>query len=233
MMNSILNVAAKSVIAGGMPPILFDIQNHLREVGIQINEKVEGEGRGGSLKDEGTIKKVLMEHDVFKKHVIDEKARGMGDITVLDYDETTIHVVNIKTSIGSTDNCFSKIGFVYALTSLKPDELPKTMNYLQMNDLINQHKCDDPMKDYWFLCVDKTDSKNVMVRGAKQINCWIVNINPSNVLQINWKKEKTMEPVQRTWDEAYDVMMGGVKKSINGFVKNIPEDWLENKKSEL
>ena len=72
-----------------------------------------------------------------------------------------------------------------------------------------------------------------MVRGAKQINCWIVNINPSNVLQINWKKEKKMEPVQRNWDEAYDVMMGGVKKSINGFIKNIPEDWLESKKSEI
>ena len=40
MMNSIMNVAAKSVIGCGMPPILFDIQNHLREVGIQINEKV-------------------------------------------------------------------------------------------------------------------------------------------------------------------------------------------------
>jgi len=232
MMNSIMNVAAKSVFGYTMPTILFDIQNHLKEVQIQINDKVEGEGRGGSLKDEGTIKKVLMEHDVFKKRVIDEKARGMGDITVLDYDEKTIHVVNIKTSIGSTDNCFSKIGFVYALTSLSPEDLPKTMNYLQMNDLINRHKHDDPMKDYWFLCVDKNDSTNVMIRGAKQINCWIVNINPSNVLQINWKKEKTMKPVQRTWDDAYDVMMGGVKKSINGFIKNIPEDWLEMNKNE-
>ena len=30
-----------------------------------------------------------------------------------------------------------------------------------------------------------------MVRGAKQINSWTVNINPSNILQINWKKKNT------------------------------------------
>ena len=73
--------------------------------------------------------------------------------------------------------------------------------------------------------IDKTDSKNVMIRGAKQINCWKENINQSNVMQINWKKEKTMEPLHRTWDKAYDVMIGGVKTSINGFLKNILEDW--------
>ena len=148
-------------------------------------------------------------------------------MVVLDYNMKTKYVVNIKTSIGSTDNCFSKIGVVYALTDLEPEDLPKSMNFTKFNDLIESNKKDIPEKDYWFLCVDKKDSSNVMVRGAKQITNWTVNINPSNILQVNWKKEKESEPTNRTWEEAYEVLVGGVKKSLNGFISNIPNDWLD------
>ena len=89
---------------------------------IQIAKAVEGEGRGGSLKDEGSIKKALW-NSPYKDRVFDEKARKCGDMTVLDYNGD-IHVVNIKTSLGGTDNCFSKCGLVYALTDLKADQLP-------------------------------------------------------------------------------------------------------------
>ena len=65
-----------------------------------------------------------------------------------------------------------------------------------------------------------------MVIGAKQIKKWVVNINPSNVLQINWKKEKSCEPVGRTWDEAYKTIIeDGVIKSLRGFFGNIPNEW--------
>jgi len=94
-----------------------------------------------------------------------------------------------------------------------------------MNKLINEHKADIPGRDYYFLCIDKKDSSNVMVRGAKQIQNWVVNINPGNILQVNWKKEKKVEAVNRTWDEAYEVLIGGVIKSLNGFWNNVPTDW--------
>ena len=74
------------------------------------------------------------------------------------------------------------------------------MNFMKMNELIKAHKADIPQKDYWFLCINKKNSSEIMVRGAKQINNWVVNINPSNILQVNWKKEKLCEPVERTWD---------------------------------
>ena len=76
---------------------------------------------------------------------------------------------------------------------------------------------------------DKNDSSNVIIRGAKQINNWVVNINPSNVLQVNWSKEKSMPPKERTYEEAFEVIIGGVKKSLNEFWKNIPEDWKDDK----
>lgn len=210
-----------------MPLILFDIQNYLKEYQIKINGNVEGEGRGGSLKDEGEVKNALMKHEVFQHHVKDVKARQFGDIHVVDYDKQKTHVVNIKTSTGSTDNCFSKIGFVYSLTDLSHTVLPSTMNFDKMNKLINNNKPKiyDAHKDYWFLCIDKNDSSKVMIRGARQINCWKVNINPSNILQVDWKKEKTLPPVIRTYEEAYAVMMGGVKESLNAFIRNIPSEW--------
>ena len=209
-----------------IPKILKDIENYLKEYQIEIHENVEGEGRGGSLNDEGTVKKALREDTKLKQHILDVPPRGFGDMVVLDYDMETKYVVNIKTSIGSTDNCFSKIGVVYALTDLEAEDLPKSMNWLKFDELIENNKSDISEKDYWFLCVDKKDSSNVMVRGAKQITNWTVNINPSNILQVNWKKEKESGPTNRTWEEAYEVLVGGVKKSISGYFSNIPKGYI-------
>ena len=211
-----------------IPIVLKDIENYLKNYQIKIAERINGEHRVSSLKDEETVIAALREDEKLKPHIIDDPLRGFGDMTVLDYDMKTKYVVNIKTSIGSSDNCFSKIGFVYSLTDLEPDDLPKRMNYIVMNNLINKHKADVPQKDYYFLCVDKNDSSNVLLRGAKSITNWKVNINAQNILQINWKKEKQSKPTIRTWDESYEVLMGGVKKSINGYISNIPKEWINS-----
>ena len=207
-----------------LPLILQNIALYLKAQTIKISEKIEGEGRGGSLKDEGTIKRTLLDSP-YKKYIIDVKPRGFGDMLVLDYNETDIHVVNIKTSIGSTDNCFSKRGFVYALTSLTYNEIPKQMNFIEMYDLLIKYKKDIPNKDYWFLCIDKNNSESIMIRGAKQINNWVVNINPSNIAQVNWAKEKKCKPCIRNYEEVYEVLIGGIIKSLNSFWANIPSDW--------
>ena len=184
-------------------------------------------GRGGSLKDEGTIKRLLLKHKVFKNYLIDQKARRCGDIIVIDYDKITRHIVNIKTSIGSSDNCFSKAGMVYAFTDIPDEEIPKQMNFEQMNNLIKTRGKDIIGRDYWYLCVDKKNSSNVLIRGVKQINCWTVNINPANVLQVNWSKEKTLPPKQQSYEEALELIMEMVKDSLNRFWRNIPDDWKE------
>jgi hypothetical protein len=206
-----------------VPKILQDIAEWLKKHNVQISAAVEGEGRGGSLKDEGSIKTALW-NSPYKDRVFDVKVRKCGDMTVLDYNGDT-HVVNIKTSLGGTDNCFSKCGIVYALTDLKADQLPASMNFMKMNELIKAHKADIPQKDYWFLCVNKKNSSEIMVRGAKQINNWVVNINPSNILQVNWKKEKLCPPVERKWDEAYETIIGGAIKSLNSFWNKVPTEW--------
>ena len=205
-----------------LPKILEDIQKYLKDYKIDISAPVEGEGRGGSLKDEGSVKKALRESP-YKQFVLGENARKFGDIIVVGEDGCE-YVVNIKTSLGGSDNCFSKAGIVYALTNLSADNIPRSMNYNKMKQLIEENKTDiPPWKDYYFLCIDKDNASNVMIRGAKQIANW--KTNPSNVLQINWKKEKISEPVNRTWEEAYDVLINGAKKSLLDFFVALPEEW--------
>ena len=207
-----------------IPKILEDVAEIIRKEKIVISEAVEGEGRGGSLKDEGTIIRFLENDPILGEYILSEEARRFGDMTVLDYDGETKYVVNIKTSIGSSDNATSKIGFLYALTDMEPEEMPGNMNWEKFDNLIKSRKADIPTKDYWFLCVDKNNSSNVMIRGAKQINCWTENANPANMLQIRWKKEKELTPIERTYDESYEVLVGGIKRCIAKFFDNLPED---------
>lgn len=205
-----------------LPPILKQFQEYLQTKNIQCHENIEGEGRAASLIDEGTIKRTLMEK--FPENTIDQPPRALGDILVKD-SEGVIYPVNIKTSIGGTDNAFSRGGFVFALTRLNLDQIPSSMNLIKMKQLIDENRCDNPMKDYWFLCVDKKSS-DVMIRGTKQIKHWKINPNPSNILQINWTKEKQCDPVLRTGEEAYNFLIeGGVKQSLIQFQNNLPNEW--------
>ena len=206
-----------------LPPILEKMQNHLKSCKFKCHQNVQGEGRAASLMDEGMIKKLLK--DTFPNNIIDQAPRMMGDILVKD-DDGIIYPVNIKTTKGGIDNCFSKGGFVFAFTNLTIEQIPKSMNLKTMKELIDNNRHNDPGKDYWFLCVDK-ESCSVMIRGAKQIENWVVNINPSNILQINWKLEKQCNPVERTGDEAYDFLIeNGVKQSVIRYQReSIPERW--------
>ncbi len=210
-----------------IPKILEDVAEAVRKEKIAISEAVEGEGRGGSLKDEGTVTRFLKSDPVLGEYILSEKARKFGDMLVLDYDGVTEYVVNIKTSIGSSDNATSKIGFLYALTDIEHEELPGNMNWEKFDNLLKSRKADIPTKDYWYLCVDKNDSSNVMIRGAKQINCWKENANPANFLQIAWEKEKALPPVERTYDEAYDVLVGGIKRCYTKALRKLPDDWYD------
>jgi len=210
-----------------IPKILEDVAEAVRKEKIAISEAVEGESRVASLKDEGTVIRFLKSDPVLGEYILSEKARKFGDMLVLDYDGITEYVVNIKTSIGSSDNATSRIGFLYALTDIEHEELPGNMNWEKFDNLIKSRKADIPTKDYWFLCVDKNDSSNVMIRGAKQINCWKENANPANLLQIAWKKEKALLPVERTYDEAYDVLVGGIKRCYTKALRKLPDDWYD------
>jgi hypothetical protein len=207
------------------PQILIDIVEALKAEKIKIAKKVEGEPRVASLQDEGSIIRFLESHPTVSKYIFPEKPRAFGDMIVLDYDGVTRHPVNIKTSIGSTDNATSKGGFVYALTDLDIEDIPFSMGWEKYVNLIDTHSADIPGKDYWFLSVDKKDSSNVMVRGAKQISNYRENANIANCLQINWAKEKVSEATTRSYEEAYDVLVSGILRCWMKAIENLPAKW--------
>ena len=200
--------------------IFNDIINFLSNETININKN--DEGRIGSALDESTIKNLLKQK--FSDYIIDQKKRKMGDIKLLDYDMKTKYIINIKTSKGGKDNCFSKGGIVYALTDLDEEEIPQNMGWKRFHELIQNHKKDIQNKDYWFLCIDKNNGK-VIIRGAKQINNWKMNANPNNCLQVDWNKEKKHNAIHRTYNEAYRILYGWAYKSCQKSFENYPEEW--------
>ena len=145
---------------------------------------------------------------------------------VLDYDKITRHPVNIKTTKGSVDNSFSKAGIVYAFTNLSDTSKDLgPMNLKKMHKLIQEFSEDIPKKDYWYLCINKSNPSDIIIRGLKQINSWVVNINPSNILQIDWKKEKLLLPANRSYKDSLNIIESCIKESIKGYINNIPEEW--------
>lgn len=208
-----------------IPKILKDIEEALSNEKITISESVEGEGRAGSLYDEGNIIRYLKNHPKFSDYIISVPARGFGDMLVKDYNLEDFHVVNIKTNSKSSDNATSKLGILWAFTNIPYEELPKSMSWKVFLNLLKNNK--DNSRDYWFLAVDKEDSSIVTVRGCKQIVNWVENSNPSNLLQINWNKEHICDPAIRTYDEAYEVVVNGILRCYTKGLNKLPLEWIK------
>jgi len=176
------------------PEILNDIVEALKKSNLKaVNENTEG--RVNSKKDEDKIIAWLEKQPKFKNRIKAGVLRSFSDMIVVDYDGSE-HVVNIKTSIGSSDNAFSKLGILWAFTDLTIEQYAKfkianKISDQQFAELIIKHK-KETKRDYWFLSLDKKDFSHVLVRGVKQITHW--SKNPTNNLQIMWSKEHESPP---------------------------------------
>jgi hypothetical protein len=195
------------------PQILNDIVEALKKSNLKaVNEN--SEGRVNSKKDEDKIIAWLQKQPQFKDRIKEGVLRSFMDMGVVDYDGST-HVVNIKTSVGSSDNAFSKLGILWALTDLTIEKyqtlkISNKISDTKFAELVIEHK-KETTRDYWFLSLDKKDFSHVMVRGVKQITHW--GKNPTNNLQIQWGKEHKSEPNTNTFDEVfYNVITDGAFK---------------------
>jgi len=195
------------------PKILNDIVDALKKSNLKaVNEN--SEGRVNSKKDEDKIINWLQKQPQFANRIKEGVLRNFMDMEVIDYDGST-HAVNIKTSVGSSDNAFSKLGLLWALTDLTPAQYAKLkitnkISDTQFAELVVKHK-KETTRDYWFLSLDKKDFSHVMVRGVKQITHW--GKNPTNNLQIMWSKEHESEPNTQTFEEVfYNIITDGAFK---------------------
>ena len=192
------------------PAILNEIVTALRTSNLKaVNENTEG--RVNSKKDEDKIIAWLQRQPQFAGRIKEGVLRSFSDMIAVD-DQGIEHVVNIKTSVGSSDNAFSKLGILWALTDLTIEDYKKLKISNKISDtkfaeLVIKHKKETD-RDYWFLSLDKNNFSHVMVRGVKQITHW--GKNPTNNLQIVWNKEHECGPNTNTFDEVfYNVITDG------------------------
>lgn len=188
------------------PQILNDIVEALKGANLTAVTE-DDEGRVNSKKDENNVINWLMAQPKFKNKVRPVGLRQFGDMIVTDA-QGKDHVVNIKTSIGSTDNAFSKLGFLWAFTDLTIDKMSSRISNKKWFELIVKHRA-NINRDYWFLSFDKSDMSRVIVRGVKQIQHW--GRNPTNNMQIAWNKEHQSELKTFTFEQAWqNVIVDGV-----------------------
>ena len=195
------------------PAILNEIVNALKNSNLKaITEN--NEGRVNSKKDEDQIIAWLLKQKHLKGKIKEGELRGFGDIWVKD-DQGNLYVINIKTSVGSSDNAFSKLGILWALTDLTIEDFKRLKIANKISDtkfaeLVVKHK-KETNRDYWYLSLDKKDFSKVMVRGVKQIKNW--GKNPTNNLQINWGLEHESDPNTASFDDTfYNIITDGVFK---------------------
>ena len=192
------------------PQILNDIVEALKKSNLKaVTENTEG--RVNSKKDEDKIIAWLQKQPQFAGRIKEGVLRSFSDMIAVD-DQGIEHVVNIKTSVGSSDNAFSKLGILWALTDLTVEDYKKLKISNKIKDarfaeLVVKHKKETD-RDYWYLSLDKKNFSHVLVRGVKQITHW--GKNPTNNLQIVWNKEHECGPNTNTFEEVfYNVITDG------------------------
>jgi hypothetical protein len=147
------------------------------------------EARIDSLFQEDVIIKRLQADLPTKATLIVPNARHWYDIAFKPRARGPTYYINIKISTGGCDNAFNKKAIAFSLSSLSVDDIPNTMSFNTLYDIVeaNPRAQRNASKEYYFLYIDKHDG-TVFARSICDIKHWVSN--PTNILQINWAKEK-------------------------------------------
>jgi hypothetical protein len=212
-----------------LPLIMYRIQKFLKDYTFECSTQTT-DGRVNSCLDEDFIIDLLSKKFKSKIEKPDKSKRMWYDIIVNDNLCGWIPV-NIKTTTMMTnDNTGNLAMCLYSYTDEKLivdckktytngkvykvliDKL-KSKNYNRINK-----------KDYYFIVVNKTNSKDIVINSVKGLSVLTPNIN--NL------------PFQVCWDKNREVSYGSIKNKIKDFIKCIQspepswsEKFLENMRS--
>jgi hypothetical protein len=163
-----------------LPLILYIIQNYLKSHNFTCSDIFE-DGRNNSSVDEIQIIKILV--DKFKSKIIVPKVRLWYDILIYDkiYDWIP---VNIKTTkMSSRDNTGNLAMCVHAYTNFKlvlnykKSYSNGLMSSILINKLKNKEYNNNYKKDYYFIVLNKTDPKDIVINSILGLNKINTNIN--------------------------------------------------------
>lgn len=164
------------------------------------------DGRVNSIQDEATIIQLLK--DKYGDDVQEPKAREFYDVRLFGY---PVQLKSSSYSKGASDNFSSKAAVLYALTTLSEAEVMAVRGWQQFEQSILQHANTENNRDYYIISVNKDDS-TVHLTSLKSLNKLTSNGN-NLPFQVQWKNN--IEPVSRTYDEAYQFIVGAYKESVS------------------
>lgn len=175
-----------------LPLIMYKIQHYLKSKTFNF-ASINNDGRINSCVDEDEVIKLLVER--FGDKIKTPKIRMWYDILAFDYMYGWIPI-NIKTTTTNTsDNTGNLAMCVYAYTDEILDiHMNKSyengkMSVLLFNKLKNkQYNCNNK-KDYYFIVLNKCDSRDIIINSVKGLSILTPNIN-NLPFQVNWSKNK-------------------------------------------
>tara|TARA_Y100000780_G_C13665825_1_gene410461 strand:- start:833 stop:1570 length:738 start_codon:yes stop_codon:yes gene_type:complete len=205
-----------------MPLVMYIIKKYLENTKINISKKNK-DGRVNSSNDEDIIIEILMKK--FKNKIIVPSSRMWYDILV--YDNINGYIpVNIKsTTTKTSDNIGNLATCVYAYTNEKL-ELEKhysngRMSKILFDKLKKREYNKNDKKDYYFLVINKNNTKDIIINSIKGLSILTSNIN-NLPYQICWNKNRYY---------VIDKIENKVKLFIDCIIKPKPswkEDFLRN-----
>tara|TARA_B100000282_G_scaffold289214_1_gene258714 strand:+ start:2592 stop:3320 length:729 start_codon:yes stop_codon:yes gene_type:complete len=203
-----------------LPNVMYAVQKCLKTTEFTFSTENE-DGRINSCVDEDLVIKILDRN--FERRIMKPKIRMWFDLLIHDYRYGWLPV-NIKTTTTLTsDNTGNLAMCVHAYTDIHLD-LNNEKSYengkmsTMLIDCIKNKKYNfDNKKDYYFVVLNKTDSKDIIVNSVKGLKTLTPNIN-NLPFQVCWDKNRNFK---------YENINKKIKKFITCLQKPKPS-WKES-----
>jgi len=186
-----------------LPEELIEAVEYLSGI-VTISSRHE-DGRINSIEDEDMVLELLSEQ-YGEENVIKPPPRSWWDLKLFGYH------TNIKSSDftnSASDNFSSKTAMLFALTDLPESEV-EINGWQKWQTALKNNSGTENNRDYYIIVIDKSTG-NVYLQTLKSLQ--VLTPNGNNLpFQINWARNT--EIVERTYEEAYEFLVGCFKQSV-------------------
>lgn len=187
-----------------IPKKLLEIKDFLLKTPIKLSKRFEDGRTNASINENEIIEIINKEFDIKVP-----PPRFWYDFLIVEGNEKI--PVNIKvTSTETADNLQCKMGIYYALTGLWPDFANETP-WKEYFSILKRDLSKNKDKDYYFLIINKNNSKDIFCNSLKQLETLVPNGN-NLPFQCKWGTNRI--PKTRTHDESVEFILGKLRESI-------------------
>ncbi|MCV3392005.1 restriction endonuclease [Campylobacter sp. IFREMER_LSEM_CL2101] len=199
---------------------LENIVNFLQNNPIVLDNKNE-DGRINSATNEDEILKTLNQNF---KNIKKPYIRSWYDFSIIDKEEIYINIKISDLDNNAADNCSSKLGMGYALSGIK--NMPISWDAFHKM-LAKELKIG---YDYYFLVINKNNTKDCFYTSLKRIQYLVPNGN-NLPFQCDWSKNRNFSNRSELESIKYilDIYLQSWDKKIKGYPFELKEMLINNK----